>query len=99
MSIQKDIVEGYAFRNRPELYLKVYQDDFDEYPDQRIRLDISKDILKKNKVKSILDVGCGSCVPLYELAKEGYSIKGIDINPEMIKTGKTFLESKKQGIG
>ena len=94
LELQKEIVAGYAFRNRPELYLKVYQNDFNEYPDQRIRLDISKEILKKNKVKSILDVGCGSCVPLFELAKEGFTIKGIDINPEMIKTGKVFLKSK-----
>lgn len=42
-------------------------------------------LFKKNKVKTIIDVGCGTGDHVIALAKEGYKITGIDRSTLMIK--------------
>ncbi len=41
-------------------------------------------ILKRNKIRSILEVGCGSGLYLFSLKKAGFDIEGLDISKEML---------------
>lgn len=45
-------------------------------------------LFKKNKIKTILDVGCGTGDHVIALAKEGFKITGIDRSTLMIKEAK-----------
>ena len=53
--------------------------DIDEkYPANRIRLDIFKILLDDLKPKTILDVGCGSGMPMIELLEMGFDVEGFE---------------------
>jgi 2-polyprenyl-3-methyl-5-hydroxy-6-metoxy-1,4-benzoquinol methylase len=56
-----------------------------------IRLNIVLKRLRENKIKSILDVGCGSCSPMRKLLKEGFKVTGFDFSKEMVEEGKKVL--------
>ncbi len=45
-------------------------------------------LFKKHKVKTILDIGCGTADHILALAKEGYHVTGIDRSALMIKEAK-----------
>jgi len=52
------------------------------------------ELLKKNKVQKVLDVGCGSGEHLLSLAKEGFKVWGFDLSSEAIKIAKeTFINT------
>ena len=74
-----------------EAYIKQYQEGYEEYPANRIRLDFIIERLKKNNVKTVLDVGCGTCGPMIRLLQEGFTVKGFDFSKEMIDEGKKEL--------
>lgn len=76
-----------------EDYIKQYKEEYDQYPANLIRIKFIIDRLKKNNVKTILDVGCGSCGPMIKLLKEGFDVKGFDFSKEMISLGKKELEN------
>jgi len=82
-----------GYKTFPQKYLVAYDKNFNEYPHMRLRFEIVMDVIKKSRIKKILDVGCGSCMPLLKLLKLGYDIKGIDLAKEMIQEGKKLLES------
>ena len=42
-------------------------------------------ILKKHKVHTVLELGCGSGLYLFPLKKAGYAIEGLDISKEMLQ--------------
>lgn len=52
------------------------------------------ELLSKNQVKTILDVGCGTGSHLSKLIKYGYNVEGIDLNAEMVQIAKTKLNGK-----
>ena len=51
-------------------------------------------ILKKNNVKKILDLGCGSGRHIVYLAKKGFDVSGIDIAEEGINITKSWLKKE-----
>ena len=73
-------------------YTKMYKKNYSSYPSNLLRMNIILDRLKKNKIKTILDVGCGTCGPMIKFLKEGYKVEGFDFSKEMIKEGKKELE-------
>lgn len=78
-------------------YTQQYQPDYsEEYPANAIRLKMVMDLLKKQGVKKVLDIGCGSGKPMIELMKNGYDVVGFDFSKEMVKAGKHEL--KKAGF-
>ena len=73
-------------------YIKQYQDGYDQYPANLIRIKFIIERLKKNNVKTILDAGCGTCGPMIKLLKEGFDVKGFDFSKDMVEQGKKELE-------
>ncbi len=52
-------------------------------------------LLKKEKVKSILDVGCGDGTNVIPLVKKGFFVTGIDISPKGLNACKKTLEKNR----
>lgn len=73
-------------------YIKMYQECYDQYPANLIRIKFIIERLNKNNIKTILDAGCGTCGPMIKLLKEGFDVKGFDFSKEMVKEGKKELE-------
>ena len=72
-------------------YIQMYKEGYKEYPANLIRLNFVVKRLKQNKVKTILDAGCGTCGPMIRLLKEGFIVKGFDFSDEMVKVGRKEL--------
>lgn len=73
-------------------YIRMYTKKWDLYPANLIRIKFIINRLKKNKVKTILDAGCGTCGPMIKLLKEGFDVRGFDFSKEMVQEGKKELE-------
>ena len=76
-------------------YNEIYGDtlDFDSlYPANLKRLEIFIKLLKKYKPKKILDAGCGNGMPLIQIKKIGFDIKGYDKAQNMINQSKSNLK-------
>jgi 2-polyprenyl-3-methyl-5-hydroxy-6-metoxy-1,4-benzoquinol methylase len=71
------IAEKYGY-----IYLRLFGFPFKLYPRLRTRTVLSYVSKRKGKV---LDIGCSFGVLAFHLAKKGYSVVGIDINPESIE--------------
>ena len=97
MSIQdgKEKAREYYNQEAPE-YIKQYQDNYEPYPANLIRINFIADRLKLNNVKTILDAGCGTCGPMIRLLKEGFDVNGFDFSQDMVDKGKEELT--KEGI-
>lgn len=73
-------------------YIKQYQKSYKQYPANLIRIKFIIERLKENHVKTVLDVGCGTCGPMIALLKEGFDVQGFDFSEEMVSQGKKELE-------
>lgn len=76
-------------------YKQMYEENYEKYPANLIRLKLLIEKLKEVKAKTILDVGCGTCTPMIRLLKEGFDVRGCDFSSEMIKIGKNQLMKEK----
>ena len=72
-------------------YAKMYRRGYDEYPANLIRLEMVTKRLKQNKIKTVLDAGCGSGGPMVKLLKNGFKVKGFDFSASMVKAAKEEL--------
>jgi 2-polyprenyl-3-methyl-5-hydroxy-6-metoxy-1,4-benzoquinol methylase len=72
-------------------YIKQYQGDYSQYPANLIRINFIVERLRKNKVRTILDAGCGTCGPMIKLLKEGFNVRGFDFSEDMVEQGKKEL--------
>ncbi len=77
-----------------QTYKQMYEEGYDKYPANLIRLKLLIKRLKETGVKSVLDVGCGTCIPMIKLLKEGFKVSGCDFSSEMIKIGKVQLQNE-----
>ena len=71
----------------------MYQEGYQKYPANLIRLNMVTKRLKQIDIKTILDVGCGTCAPMIRFLKEGFKVKGFDFSEEMVQNGKLELEN------
>lgn len=78
-------------------YSNVYKKlDFkDVYPADAKRLEIFINLLKKHKPKKIVDAGCGAGMPLIQIKKLGFNIRGYDKAKNMITEAHKNLEKNK----
>jgi len=66
----------------------VYYDQFYQTKDYEKETLFLNSLLKENKIKTLLDVGCGTGTHLSRLEREGYLCEGIDFNAEMLNIAK-----------
>lgn len=78
-----------------QTYKQMYEENYDKYPANLIRLKLLIRKLKETNTETILDVGCGTCAPMIRLLKEGFEVRGCDFSAEMIKIGKAQLIKEK----
>ncbi|MEM3062084.1 MAG: class I SAM-dependent methyltransferase [Nitrososphaerota archaeon] len=74
-----------------QTYKQMYEENYDKYPANLIRLKLLIKKLKETNTKTILDVGCGTCIPMIRLLREGFDVRGCDFSAKMIKIGKNEL--------
>ena len=94
MELGKKKAQDY-YDQESEKYKVMYEEGYEKYPANLIRLKLIINRLKKNNLQNILDVGCGTCIPMIKLLQQGFSVKGFDFSADMIKMGK--IELKKEG--
>jgi len=69
-------------------------DAFNENNSQQIN-QVIENILKKYRVKTILDLTCGTGAQVFWLAKRGYEVVGSDINSKMLKIAQNKAKKEK----
>lgn len=74
-----------------QLYNKQYFQD--RFEGQKSMAFILSEFLKSKKVKTVLDVGCGSGWMINYLKKYGFEMKGVDISYEALKISKQIKAS------
>ena len=72
-------------------YIEMYGDKYNEYPANLIRINFILKRLHQNNIRSVFDVGCGTCSPMIKILKNKIKCKGIDFSQEMIKEGRINL--------
>jgi len=70
-------------------------DAFNEERSKVINHSIER-ILKQHKVKTVLDLACGTGSQVFWLSKNGYDVVGYDINEKMLEIAKT--KAKKESL-
>ena len=74
-----------------------HYDEFNEKNSQVINHTIET-ILKKHKVKTVLDLTCGTGSQVLYLAKRGYGVVGSDINAKMLSIARSKAKKEKLKI-
>jgi ubiquinone/menaquinone biosynthesis C-methylase UbiE len=74
-----------------------HYDIFNEQSSAIINKNIEK-ILKKHKVKTVLDLTCGTGSQIFYLAKKGFSVVGSDINEKMLKIARSKAKEQKLNV-
>lgn len=98
--INMDLTEGKEkskeyYDQVAQTYKQMYEENYDKYPANLIRLKLLIKKLKEANTKTIFDVGCGTCIPMIRLLREGFDVHGCDFSAEMIKIGKDQLLKEK----
>lgn len=64
------------------------------YPANQIKINHVIDRVKEiDGIRTILDVGCGTCWPMIQFLNLGYDVYGIDASADMIDAGKEHLRN------
>jgi 2-polyprenyl-3-methyl-5-hydroxy-6-metoxy-1,4-benzoquinol methylase len=74
-----------------------HYDELNEESSRLINTTVEK-ILRKYKVKTVLDLTCGTGSQVFWLAKRGYDVIGSDINTKMLKIARDKAKKEKLAI-
>lgn len=66
------------------------QDD-NRYGGDVYRVQLVRQLLAQHKPRKVLDVGCGTAVPMINILKDGFDVRGFDFSPGMIAEAKKKL--------
>jgi SAM-dependent methyltransferase len=55
-------------------------------------------LFKENRVRRVLDIGCGTASHLIRLARSGCEVSGVDISEKMIEVGRNKAAAESLGI-
>ena len=70
----------------------------DDSPNAKTTNSTIEKILKKYKVKTVLDLTCGTGSQVFWLAKQGYKVVGCDINAKMLQIAKNKNQKRKLNV-
>ena len=70
----------------------------DNTADSRTTNSSIEKILKKHKIKTVLDLTCGTGSQVFYLAKRGYQVTGSDISRGMLKIAKQKMSKEKTNV-
>ena len=73
-----------------------YGESVETYPAEVVRLDHVLDILRRAGAKRVLDIGCGSGVPLLRMLEAGFDAFGFDFSPQMVQESRKLLTAHGQ---
>lgn len=84
------MIKQLLYKKLAKFYDNIYPTKGYAKKDYAKEVDFIESALKKNRVKGkkILDVACGTGTHMKLLIEKGYSVAGIDINPEMLNVAK-----------
>lgn len=91
----KDVLYGELAEFYEPLYRKNLCESEDSIGDECDALEKIFNGYSSRKVKSVLDVGCGTGIHSIELARRGYSAVGFDYAPKMVDVAKRRVAEKK----
>lgn len=91
MDSKKKVIKYYD--QKAETYAVKNYASNEEYPANRIRLDLIVKLMQERATASVLDVGCGSGFPLKRFLAEGMDAYGFDYSESMVKKATELLES------
>ncbi|MCH7561823.1 MAG: methyltransferase domain-containing protein [Thaumarchaeota archaeon] len=90
--MKKEHVEDF-YNQEAKNWNQMYDGKYEYYPANQFRLEIIVSRLKNNRVKKILDIGCGACAPMIRLLQENFECVGCDFAKEMVEEGAKALEN------
>ncbi len=79
------------YRSLARDYRNQYEAGFDEYPANKIRLDMILPRLIETGARSVLDCGCGEGTPMLRFAEAGIQVWGFDFVEEMAEQSRENL--------
>ena len=79
------------YRSVARDYWKQYEAGHDEYPANKIRLDMILPRLVETGARSVLDCGCGEGTPMLRIAEAGIQVWGFDFVEEMAEQSRETL--------
>jgi len=87
------------FSAKPSHYDKEaeHYDAFNEENSRLINCTV-KNILQKHRVKTVLDLSCGTGSQVFWLAKSGYQVIGCDINSKMLKIARSKARKEQLNV-
>lgn len=73
---------------------------YDAFNEESSRLtnQLVEKILEKHKVKSVLDLTCGTGSQVFWFTKRGYKVIGVDINAKMLKIARSKAQKEKLDV-
>lgn len=81
------------YDERVERYIETYQEDYKGYPGNKKRLAIILDIIRQNKPKNVLYVGCGAGIPLLKIIMNFQcNAFGVDFSSKMVARAKGVFQ-------
>ena len=71
-----------------------YYDQFNEKNSEKIN-SVVETILRRHRIKSVLDLTCGTGSQVFWLAQHGFNVVGLDLNPKMLQIAKSKAKNNK----
>jgi len=75
----------------PDYDATYFRQDEENYGGDLYRIALVREVLAGLKPQRVLDVGCGTCVPMLRLLEDGYDVVGFDLSPGMIAQARKNL--------
>ena len=81
------------YQKRPE-----YFDAFNIGEDTPAKNAVIEKLLKEQKVKTVLDMTCGTGSQVFHLIKHGYKVTGSDFSPDLLKQARASAKKNKVNV-
>lgn len=65
-----------------------------EWRDSQMNRDVGR-VLERYKIKTILDIACGTGSQVFWLIKHGYRVTGVDVSPGMLKVARRIARKER----